>query len=174
MPLRFDASAGARGRLSGAAAFIQQLAFRYVLEIQVRLPSSSGRRPVGANMTPMIDVVFLLIIFFLVSSHLSRQENSLPLDLPIADSSGTADADASSLTISVDANSNWFVGGRRVDLDEIRDVFSDHARRDGADAKLRLRTDRDAEYQAVEPLLREAAKAGLSDASISVRKEEGT
>ena len=32
----------------------------------------------------MIDVVFLLIIFFLVSSHLARQESQLPLPLPDA------------------------------------------------------------------------------------------
>ena len=31
-------------------------------------------------MTPMIDVVFLLIIFFLVSSHLARQETQMELD----------------------------------------------------------------------------------------------
>ncbi len=35
-------------------------------------------------MTPMIDVTFLLIIFFLVSSHLAKQENFLKLDLPTA------------------------------------------------------------------------------------------
>ncbi len=54
----------------------------------MRLPNQSGRHSVGANMTPMIDVVFLLIIFFLVSSHLARQENRLPLDLPVASTYG--------------------------------------------------------------------------------------
>ena len=36
------------------------------------------------NMAPLIDVVFLLIIFFLVSSHLAQQEVQLELDLPTA------------------------------------------------------------------------------------------
>ena len=36
-------------------------------------------------MTPMIDVVFLLIIFFLISSHLTRQEQQLKLPLPVAE-----------------------------------------------------------------------------------------
>ncbi len=35
-------------------------------------------------MTPMIDVVFQLIIFFLVASHLARQETQVEVDLPTA------------------------------------------------------------------------------------------
>ena len=38
----------------------------------MRLPTDSTSRELSTNMTPMIDVVFLLIIFFLVSSHLAR------------------------------------------------------------------------------------------------------
>ena len=38
------------------------------------------------NLTSLIDVVFLLIIFFLVSSHLAKQESQLELPLPVADS----------------------------------------------------------------------------------------
>ena len=37
-------------------------------------------------MTPMIDVVFLLIIFFLLSSHLAQRENRIDVDLPQATS----------------------------------------------------------------------------------------
>ena len=46
------------------------------------------RRPIEVDdeidMTPMIDVVFQLLIFFLVASHLARQEVQLQLDLPDA------------------------------------------------------------------------------------------
>ena len=40
-------------------------------------------------MTPMIDVTFLLIIFFLVSSHLAQQELQVDLELPAAASGET-------------------------------------------------------------------------------------
>ena len=79
----------------------------------MRVPSSTNRRAVGANMTPMIDVVFLLIIFFLVSSHLARQENHLPLDLPIASTHGPVNPDRAPLTISVNPDSQWLVSGAR-------------------------------------------------------------
>ena len=48
----------------------------------MRVPSNLARGSLGFSMTPMIDVVFLLIIFFLVSSHLAQQEVQLDLDLP--------------------------------------------------------------------------------------------
>jgi len=54
----------------------------------MRVVSNLSRGSLGFNMTPMIDVVFLLIIFFLVSSHLAQQETQLELDLPEA-TSGT-------------------------------------------------------------------------------------
>jgi len=43
--------------------------------------TSRRRRPVGFNMTPMIDVVFLLIIFFMVVSKFASAEH-VPMELP--------------------------------------------------------------------------------------------
>ncbi len=54
----------------------------------MRLPTQqhTDRGRLDVKMTPMIDIVFLLIIFFLVSSHLAKQEVQLDLDLPAAES----------------------------------------------------------------------------------------
>ncbi|MCA9048548.1 MAG: biopolymer transporter ExbD, partial [Planctomycetaceae bacterium] len=40
----------------------------------VRIPSKVSRSELQFNITPLIDVVFLLIIFFLVASHFARSE----------------------------------------------------------------------------------------------------
>ncbi|MCA9180756.1 MAG: biopolymer transporter ExbD, partial [Planctomycetales bacterium] len=45
----------------------------------MRTPKLLAAGSASINMTPMIDVVFLLIIFFLVSSHLAKQENQVEL-----------------------------------------------------------------------------------------------
>ena len=137
----------------------------------MQVPSSINRRSVGANMTPMIDVVFLLIIFFLVSSHLARQENHLPLDLPVAGSYGPNDPEKAPLTISVDSNADWRVGGDVVDEASMAAILRDHRERNGATAAVRIRTDRSVQYRFVEPILRAAAKAGVTDAAIAVRNQ---
>ena len=144
---------------------------RYDVEMQI--PNQGNRRSVGANMTPMIDVVFLLIIFFLVSSHLARQENRLPLELPVASTFDPVDPDKAPLTISVDPQARWLVSGDVVDLSSVRAILSDLKANQGADAAIRIRTDGAVEYKQVEPLLREAALAGITDAAIAVREEAG-
>lgn len=137
----------------------------------MQVPNTSNRRSVGANMTPMIDVVFLLIIFFLVSSHLARQENRLPLDLPVASTFGPLDPLKAPLTISVDDQARWLVGGDVVDLADLRSILADLRDQMGTDAAIRIRTDAAVQYQYVEPVLREAALAGVTDAAIAVREE---
>lgn len=137
----------------------------------MRVPYNSHRRSVGANMTPMIDVVFLLIIFFLVSSHLARQENRLPLDLPLASTFDPVDPLSAPLTISVDDQARWLVAGDVVDLADLRSILADLRNQMGPDAAIRIRTDAAVQYQYVEPVLREAALAGVTDAAIAVREE---
>lgn len=137
----------------------------------MRVPSTNHRRSVGANMTPMIDVVFLLIIFFLVSSHLARQESRLPLDLPLASTFDPLDPERAPLTISVNEESKWLIRGDEVDLSTLRAVLADLQSRQGADASIRIRTDGMVQYKYVEPLLREAALAGVTDAAIAVQEE---
>ena len=137
----------------------------------MRLPSNPHRQSVGANMTPMIDVVFLLIIFFLVSSHLARQETRLPLELPIASTFGPLDVDRAPLTISVDTLADWRVAGNVVSLNELRRALRQYREEQGPNSAVRIRTDGSIAYRRVEPLLRESAKAGITDVTIAVRED---
>lgn len=119
-------------------------------------------------MTPMIDVVFLLIIFFLVSSHLARQEAKIPLDLPLAASHLPIDFEAASLTINILPTGNWSVGGTEVTDTRLKELLADQRSRHGANALIRIRTDRQVPYSRLEPILRYAAVSGLANVSIAV------
>ena len=72
-------------------------------------------------MTPMIDVVFLLIIFFLVSSHLARQESQMELELPVA-ASGADDIDQQTprVTINVKSDGSLWLAGRPIATDQLQ------------------------------------------------------
>ena len=68
----------------------------------MHIPRYKPYQKLGFNMTPMIDVVFLLIIFFLVSSHLAKQETQIELALPTAVSASDDDfEDKPRLTINI-------------------------------------------------------------------------
>jgi len=124
-----------------------------------------------ANLTPMIDVVFLLIIFFLVSSHLARREQRQRLDLPTA-ATGEADDDPTPrLTINVDAAGGLSLGSEAVTPRELVERLA-AAREDGDTApRVRLRGDRAAGYGVVEPALAACAEAGVEDIALAVYGE---
>ena len=138
----------------------------------MRVPDSSRRSPVGANMTPMIDVVFLLIIFFLVSSHLARQENRHPVDLPSAMTFLPLDFERTPLTVTVDEQAKVRLSGRVASHQQLQQSLLELYSESGPEASVRIRSDGRVPYRVVEPILREAGTIGITDVIIAVREEQ--
>lgn len=140
----------------------------------MRLPASNQDRELANNMTPMIDVVFLLIIFFLVSSHLAKQESRIPLDLPEAASHLTDDSQIPALTVNVLADGGWQIAGGDVDPESLAKILADYRSGNGPAAMVRIRTDRAVAYERVEPLLRQSVRSGLPNVAIAVYQPTDT
>ncbi len=123
----------------------------------------------GIDMTPMIDVVFQLIIFFLVSSHLARQEVQLKLPLPEATSGEQeTDPNAPRLTVNVLADGTLLLAGRPVASQELSPRLRERLQELGPDVEVRIRSHRDVPYENVEPLLVACAKAGVWNVTFAV------
>ena len=73
----------------------------------------------GFQLTPLIDVVFLLLVFFLVATTFAEEEQQMDLQLPEA-STGETGADRLPLVISIAEDGALYVGGRRVTLEGLR------------------------------------------------------
>lgn len=135
-----------------------------------RRPSSGDS--VTMNMTPLIDVVFLLIIFFLVSSHLAQQESQPDLELPQA---ATGDADAEStnqrLTINLRADGAIVLAGKQTSVDELQTTLAYEREHSERPLEVRLRADRGVPYGQVEPVLVACARSGVWDVRLAVREE---
>ena len=70
------------------------------------------KEPVDINLTPLIDVVFLLLIFFMVSTTFDR-DSELSIELPAA----TAEAQKrkpESIEVAIDAQGRFYVNGRQL------------------------------------------------------------
>ncbi|WP_184303461.1 ExbD/TolR family protein [Aporhodopirellula rubra] len=140
--------------------------------------SNSRRGQDRISMTPMIDIVFLLIIFFLVSSHLSRQENRHPVTLASAGTGRLPDSEAGPLTLTLDANSKIYFGGEVISMTELPDRIRDWVNgRDESTAnrptQVRLRIDQSVPYGKIEPVLKEIASLQIRDVSIVVNPNSG-
>ena len=127
----------------------------------MRRLNSAERSPVSFNMTPMIDVVFLLIIFFLVSSHLARQESQLPLPLPVSDSGSEAiDDEKDRVVINILQDGKTQLAGRPVELNELKQRLANQLI-ESKDLELRIRSDRQVPYRFVQPVMSAAADVGI-------------
>ena len=121
----------------------------------------------------MIDVVFLLIIFFLVSSHLARQEAQLPLPLPAADSGETLDsAERARVVVNVTAEGELLLAGRKVSVSELQRRLSNERAKDGAQLEVRIRGDRYVAYRHVQPVLLAISEAGIGNVTFAVVQRE--
>jgi len=136
----------------------------------MKAPLASQRSSASANMTPMIDVVFLLIIFFLVSSHLAKREARMPLDLPLAGTHRMDNTIARRLTINISIQGQIQMGATEVPAARIRDLLIQHQSEHEGAAAVRIRTDKAVPYGMVEPLLRDIAEAGIVDITFAVRE----
>jgi biopolymer transport protein ExbD len=120
-------------------------------------------------MTPMIDVVFLLIIFFLVSSHLARQETQLELDLPQASSGEQAAATTAPLVvINVTEFGEFMLAGRQVTAEQLQQQLRNRIRKVGPGLEVRIRSDRNIAFAKVRPIMLACAKVGIWNVSFAV------
>src|SRR5262245_50238087 len=140
----------------------------------MRIPSHTTDSGVGFNMTPMIDVVFQLIIFFLLSSHLAKQETRYELPLPAADSGEKQPPDEQAwLTINVLADGTAMFAGRAMPAGELMRQLTERRNVHGDDLEVRIRSDRSVEYSRIEPILLACARAGIWNVSFAVLQREG-
>ena len=139
----------------------------------MRVPNSLYRGEVDFNMTPMIDVVFLLIIFFLVSSHLAKQESQMPLPLPQAISGSQAVNDEKPrVVVNVRGDGQIILAGRQIPVEQLQQRLQNELSHSNQDLEIRIRGDRNVPYQFVEPILLAAARSGIWNVKIAVYRPE--
>lgn len=120
-------------------------------------------------MTPMIDVTFLLIIFFLVSSHLAKQENRMKLDLPVASTALDEDNERRTLTIQVSADGTWQLGTSGImTISKLVSTLAAKNREVEGGVSVRIRTDKTVAYSQIAPLLKACTQAGATDVVFAV------
>jgi biopolymer transport protein ExbD len=135
----------------------------------MKIPRRDTHGAVGFDMTPMIDIVFQLIIFFLLTGHLVKQETQLDLPLPEA-SSGEEDADSEAprVTINVQADGQVSLGTGVVNMAELTQRLQAKLATAGQGLEVRIRSDRRVPYRVVEPIMLACTKVGIWNVTFAV------
>jgi biopolymer transport protein ExbD len=130
-------------------------------------PDRKKEDDIDVNLTPLIDVVFLLLIFFMVSTTFDRYAN-LKVQLPEASNKVQQNADTP-LVLSIDARGNYFVDQRQVvntSLETLKTAIQ-QTLGDRKDVPILLRADANTPHQAVVRAMDAAAQLGLTRISIA-------
>ena len=126
---------------------------------------------VEVNLTPLIDVVFLLLIFFMVSTTFDRHAK-LKVSLPEASAKATQQQE-NPLVLSIDAKGNYFLNDRQIvnqQLATLKQAILKTIRATNtnvADVSLVLRADANTPHQSVVRAMDAASQIGLTRLSIA-------
>ena len=110
-------------------------------------------------MTPMIDMVFLLLVFFMTVSTLAQSGQRVKLDLPESDTSKVPDNLSNRGTISLDAQGQIFIGSQARTLAQMQASIRESLA-SNPDLRIHVRADQATDYQAIRKVLRACAEAG--------------
>ncbi len=134
------------------------------------------RNEINVELTPLIDVVFLLLIFFMVSSTFIR-ESQVKIDLPEA-SGEVREEQSQVVEITVDRRGEYAVNGRILVnaelttlLRALREIQSSAAAVN-PEKRVIITADANAAHQAVVRAMDAAGKVGLTRISITTQQSE--
>ncbi|MHC4178401.1 MAG: ExbD/TolR family protein [Planctomycetota bacterium] len=120
------------------------------------------------NLTPMIDIVFLLIIFFMVGTKFTELERKIGLRVPEVTDKGALTAAPERRIINVFRDGTVALDQVPVTLDELTGQLA-AARSQYSDLGVLVRGDAQGEFQLVASVLNACKQAGIRDLGISVR-----
>ena len=125
------------------------------------------------NVTPMVDVMLVLLIIFMISAPLLTV--GVPLDLPQTQAK-SLDADKEPLTISVNLEGKVFLQNTEIGADELVPKLKAivEARPAGMEERIFVRGDRKIEYGTVMKLMGQLSSAGFHRVALVTEVEQGS
>lgn len=115
----------------------------------------------GFQMAPMIDIVFLLIIFFMVAANVNQAER-IKIEIPVASDSTIPKDPSGRLTVTVDDQGQLHAGSRPVD-EEGLEKFIKTQSSSSESLRVFLRADRRARHSDVRKAMKAIADGGITD-----------
>ena len=113
------------------------------------------------SITPLIDVVFLLLIFFLVSSRFSEEERELDLNLPSVSEALPATLEPSELVINIDREGRFFIDGAFRQSEQVEQILRRAQTNNPLTQTVVIRGDRQTDWEAIATAMSLCKKVGI-------------
>ncbi len=122
----------------------------------------------GINLTPMIDIVFLLLIFFMVGTRFTEMEREFKIQLPSVSEAQPLTSLPDEITINVSSDGELQVDGVEMTLQELENRLQT-AKKNYSDQSVIVRGDANGAYQNVMDVLAACNRSGIQAVSLANR-----
>ena len=123
------------------------------------------------SITPLIDVVFLLLIFFLVSSRFAEEERELDLNLPSVTEALPATAQPDEIVINVDAQGRYYIDGGFRQVEQVEQILRRAKSNNPLSQTVVIRGDKQADWEMIAIAMGLCKKVGIHDFSATIDGE---
>ncbi len=123
----------------------------------------------GIQLAPLVDVLLLLLIFFLLTWNAARNENELDVKVPKATSAKEKSAPIGDVVVNVKADGNVVVNRRTLSGSELTDLLKSLVQLDAEQAVV-IRGDETGAYKNVVGVLNICSEAGVTNVAFATAK----
>jgi biopolymer transport protein ExbD len=124
------------------------------------------------SLTPLIDVVFLLLIFFLVATRFAQEDRELDVKLPTASEARPLTETPRDVFVNIDDQGRYFVDGKILTVEELEEVLLQAAANNPANQAVVIRADRRVTFQYVVNAMNACNKANIFDYKVTTQETE--
>ena len=136
----------------------------------MRFKSQREEEP-RVSIAPLIDIVFLLLIFFMVTYHFDIA-SGVKIDLPDITKKMQDDDQGENITLIIDKSGRIILDGNEIDLETLRNRFLTRIKKEGS-INLILQADKDVSHGRVVEIMDLAKNAGIRSIIIAARWKAG-
>jgi len=138
----------------------------------MRIDDLDDADDVRIDLTAMVDVVFLLLIFFLVSTTFLDPERELDVELPTAESGSDVTLSAEEIVLTVTEDGGVWHGGERLERTAL-DALLHRAAAEDPDTPVTIRGHRYVRHEAIVGVMDACGRAGLHQLAVGTSSDEG-
>jgi biopolymer transport protein ExbD len=121
--------------------------------------------------TPMVDLVFNLLLFFIVATTFAEEERELEVALPTASEAQPITVKPRELLINVDQNGHYYATGKFVTLDQLEQIFRAASANNPDRASVIIRADQRCHWKFVVATMNACKKAKIRDYRVTARDQ---
>jgi len=125
------------------------------------------------SLTPLIDIVFLLLIFFLVATRFAEEECEMDVVLPDASEAQALTSTPQEMFVNIDDKGAYYVTGKVVELPELEKILKAAYVNNPGRASVVIRADRRVPLQYAVDVMNACNKTGIRDYRLTTKKSGG-